>query len=199
LDHQSETPDGPRLTRRSLLLLVGGALGAGLLTATRVAHAETPHQEHETPPQAVAAVMVASAPAAATNAPGSATNAPAAAINALDSFRHATQAGFVPIDSTLTFGAPTDLASGWDGTLWAIDSSGAPHQYDPVADTWGLHGPRVDAAALIQNVGPAVYFQGSEMFIADGQSPAQAITPRGQTCPQATSRASTVPPGSTTS
>ena len=27
-----------------------------------------------------------------------------------------------------SFGPPSDIAAGWDGTLWAIDSAGAPHR-----------------------------------------------------------------------
>src|SRR5215471_1321313 len=66
--------------------------------------------------------------------------APVAAI------QQAIQAGFSPINSTLTFGAPTDVAAGWDGTVWAIDGQGAPHVYDPLTDSWQLHGTGLDAA-----------------------------------------------------
>ena len=95
-------------------------------------------------------------------------SAPAAA--PLAGFQHATQAEFAPISSMLTFGAPVDLASGWDGTVWAIDGSGAPHLYDPLSDSWQLHGTGIDAAALIDDQGPAVYFRGSEVFTADGRT-----------------------------
>ncbi|MBV9933564.1 MAG: hypothetical protein JO367_04615, partial [Actinobacteria bacterium] len=153
----------PRLTRRRLLLLAGGAAGTGLLAASGVAHADLQGNQRETLPQAVAAVMAAAAPAAA------------AATDPLAGFRQATQTGFAPINSALTFGAPTDLASGWDGTLWAIDGKGAPHVYDPLGDSWQLHGTGIDGAALIEDQGPAVYFRGGEVFIADGQHSAQAI------------------------
>jgi hypothetical protein len=32
---------------------------------------------------------------------------------------------FTQMPSTLVFGPPTDISMGWDGTLWAIDASGA--------------------------------------------------------------------------
>ena len=59
--------------------------------------------------------------------------------------------------------------------MWAIDGSGAPHLYDPLSDSWQLHGTGIDAAALIDDQGPAVYFRGSEVFIADGRTTASAI------------------------
>ena len=66
--------------------------------------------------------------------------APAAQISPLAPFQQAAQTSFAPINSGLTFGQPTDMAAGWDGTLWAIDQQGAPHVYDPLSDTWQLHG-----------------------------------------------------------
>jgi hypothetical protein len=39
---------------------------------------------------------------------------------------------FTQMPSTLVFGPPTDISMGWDGTLWAIDASGAPHLFDPI-------------------------------------------------------------------
>ena len=162
-----ETHPTARLTRRRLLLVLGGsAASMGLLAVSGTGSAEiSPREHHTLLNEAVAAVL---APAALAAAP--------AAAEPLAPFRQSTLAGFMPIDSTLTFGAAADLASGWDGTLWAIDSAGAPHQYDPLSGTWQLHGRGIDAAALIQDVGPAVYFQGPEMFIADGQHAAQAIS-----------------------
>ncbi len=154
----------PRLTRRRLLALTGGTVGTGLLTASGVAHADLQPQDRETLPQAVAAVL-AGAPAA----PAATTMAP------LAGFQQAAQSGFVPVNSSLTFGAPTDLASGWDGTVWAIDGKGAHHLYDPLSDGWQLHGTGIDGAALIEGQGPAVYFRGGEVFIADGQHTAQAL------------------------
>ena len=58
---------------------------------------------------------------------------------------------FTPIASTTAFGTPTDISAGWDGTLWAIDASGAPHLYDPTADVWLPHDDPIDAAAAIGN------------------------------------------------
>src|SRR5262245_11536012 len=57
------------------------------------------------------------------------------------------QPTFNPIASTTAFGPPTDLSAGWDGTLWAIDASGAPHIYDPIGKAWLPHGDGIDAAA----------------------------------------------------
>ena len=56
---------------------------------------------------------------------------------------------FNPISSNLAFGPPSDISMGWDGTVWAIDASGAPHSYDPVGDRWQPQGEGVDAAALV--------------------------------------------------
>jgi hypothetical protein len=47
-------------------------------------------------------------------------------------FEQAAQTGFTPRASALTFGALTDVGSGWDGTVWAIDSAAARHVYDPI-------------------------------------------------------------------
>ena len=60
-------------------------------------------------------------------------------------------ATFNPIASTTVFGPPTDISAGWDGTLWAIDASGAPHLYDPLADQWNPHGEGIEAATAIDN------------------------------------------------
>ena len=38
------------------------------------------------------------------------------------------------LPSNLPLNLPlADIAMGWDGTLWGIDTSGAPYQYDQVA------------------------------------------------------------------
>ena len=60
-------------------------------------------------------------------------------------------ATFNPIASTTVFGPPTDISAGWDGTLWAIDASGAPHLYDALADQWNPHGEGIEAATAIDN------------------------------------------------
>ncbi|MDN5918123.1 MAG: hypothetical protein L0I76_24015, partial [Pseudonocardia sp.] len=80
------------------------------------------------------------------------------------SFRQMAQDGFAPINSALTFGPPTDLAAGWDGTLWAIDGSGAPHLYDPLGDSWQLHGTGIDGATQNDDVG-VICFRGAEIFV----------------------------------
>ncbi|MBV9325076.1 MAG: hypothetical protein JO352_14945, partial [Chloroflexi bacterium] len=151
-----------RFTRRRMLLIVGAATGTGLLAASTGAYArEATADSQQRLAEAVAAVAAASA------APSTAQ----AASPKPGLLEQATQTGFQPIDSKLTFGPPTDLASGWDGTLWSIDSAGAPHVYDRVANKWELFGSGIDAAALINGTGPAVYFRGPEVFIADGKHP----------------------------
>ena len=153
------------LSRRRLLLLLGGSVaGAGLLAVTGTASADASvHDQHTLLDEAVAAVLAPTARSAPSAAPRMAP------------FEQAAHAGFSPINSSLTFGPPADLASGWDGTVWAIDGSGAPHVYDPLADTWQLHGTGIGGAALIEDTGPAVYFRGGEVFIADGRTSADAI------------------------
>ena len=72
---------------------------------------------------------------------------------------------FTPLPSDLTFGPPTDISMGWDGTLWAIDKSGAPHLYDPTTNGWQPHGDGIDAAAW---VGTTYYFfRGSQVVTAE--------------------------------
>ena len=112
----------PRLTRRRLLVLLGGSAAAtSLLATTGHAFAEAEARDPQIAlSQAVAAVLAPAALGAAQ------------ATDPLAGYRQATQTGFSPINSTLTFGAPTDVAAGWDGTVWAIDGQGAPHLYDPL-------------------------------------------------------------------
>jgi hypothetical protein len=62
------------------------------------------------------------------------------------------QPTFNPIASTTAFGPLTDLSAGWDGTLWSIDASGAPHLYDPTTDSWLPFGDGVDAVTAIGNL-----------------------------------------------
>jgi hypothetical protein len=155
-----------RLTRRKMLVLLGGsAAGASLLAATGDAFAEANARDRKTVlNEALAAVLAPSALAAAQ------------ATDHLAGYRQATQAGFSPINSRLTFGQPTDVAAGWDGTAWAIDGQGAPHVYDALTDTWQLHGSGLDAAVTsFPWLYPAVYFKDSEVLIADGQHSVQPI------------------------
>lgn len=65
------------------------------------------------------------------------------------------QPSFTTIPSSLLFGPADDIAMGWDGTLWAIDTSGAPHLFDPGAQQWNPYGAGVDAACQI---GSTVYW-----------------------------------------
>lgn len=59
------------------------------------------------------------------------------------------QPTFTAIPSSLLFGPPADIAMGWDGTLWALDASGAPHVFDPGAQQWNPYGAGIDAACQI--------------------------------------------------
>src|SRR5262245_6848999 len=56
------------------------------------------------------------------------------------SFGHATQSGFAPISSRGPFGPITDIAAGWDGSLWGIDTFGTPQSYDPLNGRWQVFG-----------------------------------------------------------
>jgi hypothetical protein len=92
------------------------------------------------------------------------------------------QPKFSAIGSTTAFGPPTDLSAGWDGTLWAIDASGAPHMYDPARDAWQPHGDGPDAAA---NIGTTGYrFKGSEYVILSASNVASTPQAIGATWPQ---------------
>src|SRR5262245_19421366 len=156
-----------RVTRRRLLVLLGGSAAcASLLATTGSAFADTGTRDgHTRLNQAVAAVL-----ASPVLAPAHTAAAPLATI------QQAAQAGFSPINSMLTFGPPTDVAAGWDGTVWAVDGHGAPHVYEPLTDTWQLHGTGLDASVTsLPWLYPAVYFKGSEVLIADGQHSEQPI------------------------
>ena len=72
------------------------------------------------------------------------------------------QPTFNAIASATTFGSPTDLSAGWDGALWAIDASGAPHLYDLAENTWLPHGDGIDAAAHVNNT--LYFFRGSAVL-----------------------------------
>ncbi|MBV9172793.1 MAG: hypothetical protein JOZ81_22210, partial [Chloroflexi bacterium] len=88
-----------RFTRRRMLLIVGAATGTGLLAASTAAYArESTTDGPQGVVQAVAAVAAASA------APSSAQ----AASPKPSLLEQASQIGFQPIDSKLTFGPPTD-------------------------------------------------------------------------------------------
>lgn len=70
--------------------------------------------------------------------------------------------GFVKIASTTAFGPPTDISTGSDGTVWAIDASGAPHLLDLLNDRWQPFGEGVDATAA--SGGSTFYFRGVEVL-----------------------------------
>ena len=142
-----------------MLALAGGTAASGLLVASGVAQADAPTLQAAKMSQAVAAVLAA---------------APLTAATPLAAFQQAAQAGFVPVNSSLTFGEPADMAAGWDGTLWAIDTAGAPHLYDPLNDNWQLHGGGVDGVARIGQQGPTLYFRGPQVFVS-GQGGLQSI------------------------
>jgi hypothetical protein len=148
-----------------LVLLGRSAAGTGLLSADGSASADAGIHDRMQVSDAVLAVLGPPALASA-----------AQPTQPLAGFCQATQAGFSPINATLSFGPPADVAAGWDGTLWAIDDQGAPHLYDPLTDTWLLHGTRLDAVLTsIPWLYPLVYFKDSEVLIADGQQSAQPI------------------------
>ncbi|MFN8470048.1 MAG: twin-arginine translocation signal domain-containing protein, partial [Caldilineaceae bacterium] len=45
------------------------------------------------------------------------------------------------LPSNLPLNLPlADIAMGWDGTLWGIDTNGAPQQYDQVTQDWSVYG-----------------------------------------------------------
>jgi len=75
------------------------------------------------------------------------------------------QPTFNAINSVTAFGPPTDIAAGWDGTLWAIDATGSPHLYDPTTDEWLPHGDGVDAATAVGNT--LYVFRGSQTITID--------------------------------
>lgn len=80
--------------------------------------------------------------------------------------------GFAPMPSSqLASSQPiADIAAGWDGTQWALDSLGVPHFYDPLQQSWLAFGQGVDAAAI---VGEDFYlFRGSEVAV---YNPAQGL------------------------
>lgn len=72
------------------------------------------------------------------------------------------QPDFTPIATATAFGTPTDISMGWDGTVWSIDTSGAPHLYDPTRDTWLPHGDGIDAAAFHNDV--FYFFRGDQVL-----------------------------------
>lgn len=61
-----------------------------------------------------------------------------------------TAAPFNSLPSNLPLGAPlVDIAMGWDGTVWGTDSSGAPYQYDQVAQKWSVYGSEFSVVTYV--------------------------------------------------
>ena len=85
------------------------------------------------------------------------------------------QPTFTAIPSALLFGPPTDIAMGWDGTLWAIDASGAPHVFDPGAQQWNPFGAGIDAACQIGST--AYWFRQGQYVTADSGGSVSAPLP----------------------
>ena len=92
------------------------------------------------------------------------------------------QPEFSALPSKLTFGPPTDISMGWDGTLWAIDQSGAAHPYDPTEQQWQLQGQGISAAAVVPDNSEyhaTLYlFRGSEFVTVAPGGTYQTSTPK---------------------
>ena len=93
---------------------------------------------------------------------------------------------FTPLPSSqLPTGQPiADIAAGSDGTLWALDTLGIPHLYDPLAASWQPFGSGVDAAAVLNDV---IYlFRGPDVAVYNqttGQTAVQSIALQWQGLP----------------
>ncbi|MBV9325246.1 MAG: PQQ-binding-like beta-propeller repeat protein [Chloroflexi bacterium] len=126
----------PRLTRRRMLVVSCGAGAAGLLGAARTASAAELLQRALAQPPALVFQPVTS------------TNRPA---------RGAVSVAALPVSAGPSFGPPTDIAAGWDGTLWAIDGAGAPYRYDDAGQSWQFLGGGIDAVVpvLVATAAPA--------------------------------------------
>ncbi|MBV9599658.1 MAG: PQQ-binding-like beta-propeller repeat protein [Chloroflexi bacterium] len=125
----NDTPTvGVRITRRQLLLLGGAVVGTGLLAVTRGAQAVSAAEAMR---DALGSVARQEAPA--TSQTGGLLDRAAPSVTPL------------AVAAEPVFGPPTDIAAGWDGTLWAIDGAGAPHVYDRAQKSWQFYGSRIDA------------------------------------------------------
>ncbi|MBV9170579.1 MAG: PQQ-binding-like beta-propeller repeat protein [Chloroflexi bacterium] len=134
---------GSPITRRRLLLLTTAAVGSGLLAATRG-------------PRVVSAAEALQAALAESTPP--AALAPRRTL-AEQLAPHVTA---LPAQAEPLFGPLTDIAAGWDGTLWAIDAAGAPYQYDQAQQTWHFFGRPVDAVAAAPGAGTSRAFDGRQ-------------------------------------
>ncbi|MFN8468892.1 MAG: twin-arginine translocation signal domain-containing protein, partial [Caldilineaceae bacterium] len=90
---------------------------------------------------------------------------------------------FTPLPSSqLATGKPVaDIAAGWDGTLWAVDSLGIPHLYDPIAAAWQPFGQGVDAATVLND---EIYlFRGPDVAVYNQTTGQTAVQPIAQQWP----------------
>ena len=62
----------------------------------------------------------------------------------------AAPAANTSLPSNLPLNLPlADIAMGWDGTLWGIDTSGAPQRYDQVTQGWSVYGSEFSAVTYV--------------------------------------------------
>jgi len=62
----------------------------------------------------------------------------------------AAPAANASLPSNLPLNLPlADIAMGWDGTLWGIDSNGAPQRYDQVTQGWSVYGSEFSAVTYV--------------------------------------------------
>ncbi len=62
----------------------------------------------------------------------------------------AAPAANTSLPSNLPLNLPlADIAMGWDGTLWGIDTNGAPQRYDQVAQDWSVYGSEFSAVTYV--------------------------------------------------
>ncbi len=90
---------------------------------------------------------------------------------------------FTPLPSSqLATGQPiADISAGWDGTLWALDTLGIPHLYDPLAAAWQPFGQGVDAVAVLDD---QIYlFRGPDVAVYNQATGQTAIQPIAQQWP----------------
>jgi outer membrane protein assembly factor BamB len=90
---------------------------------------------------------------------------------------------FDPLPSQLATGQPiADIAAGWDGTQWAVDTLGIPHLYDPLQQKWVPSGAGVDAATQI--AGEFYLFRGAEVAVYNPTTQQVAVQPIAAQWPQ---------------
>jgi hypothetical protein len=72
-------------------------------------------------------------------------------------------AKFIPMSEGMPLGHPLkDISTGWDGTLWGIDTNGVPYHLDPVGQSWQVAGRGYDAVARSRQGGDFIFFRGNE-------------------------------------